>query len=161
MELIIKNIALDLLSALKVEEATVNVRREETPEGRNGEYYAVEISSSDSPLLIGRHGESLAAFQHILKMIAGDRAEKEHQRKIIIRVDIDGYRKRQEEEAIDLARRRAEQVRTTGNPVRLPPMEPYFRRAVHLYLMNAGWDDIIAESNGFGSSRAIMIKKKT
>jgi len=158
MELTIKTAAEDILAALKIDEATVRVERKPQVEGEELEHYMVEIKTTDAPLLIGRHGDNLIAFQHILKLIAGKKAD-ELNRKITILVDIDGYRKRQEEEALSLAIRRANQVRSSGNSVKLPPMSGYMRRLIHMEFTKPEWEDIRTESTGERDFRAVVLKK--
>ena len=159
MELAIKEIVLDLLAYLKFEEASARVERQTDRESEDSEVeqYLVEIDTTAAPLLIGRHGDNLRAFQHILKMIVSKKAQ-EFNRKASVLVDVDGYRKRQEEESLELAMRRAEQVRRSGNPIKLPPMSGYQRRLIHLELMK--YDDLETDSTGEGRFRAIVIKRK-
>jgi len=157
MELVIKSTAEDILAALKLDEASVIVRRKEEQEG-DLEHYFVEVKTTDAPLLIGKHGDNLHAFQHLLRLIASKKGE-ELNRKVTLIADVDGYRKRREEESIELALRRAEQVRTSGNSVKLPPMSSFVRRLVHLELKKPEWEDIITESTGDRGFRAVVIKK--
>ncbi|MCK5472202.1 KH domain-containing protein [Candidatus Gracilibacteria bacterium] len=159
MELTIKSAAEDMLAGLQLDEASVLVKRREDKEGSDFEAYLVEIKTTDAPLLIGKHGDNLEAFQHILRLVASKKAE-ELNRRITLVVDVDGYRKKKEEEAIELAKRRAEQVRTSGNPVKLPPMSGFMRRLVHLELVKPEWDDLTTESTGNFGYRAVVIKKK-
>jgi len=158
MELQIKTIAEDFLVGLQLDEASVRVERKEAVEGEELEHYFVEIRTTDAPILIGRHGDNLNAFQHLLRIAASRKAE-ELNRKITLVVDVDGYLKRKEDDAVTLAVRRAEQVRTTGNPNKLPPMSGFMRRLVHLELAKPEWDDIATESTGRAGLRAIVIRK--
>ncbi len=159
MELTIKSAAEDMLAGLQLDEASVLVKRREDEEGREVETYLVEIKTTDASLLIGKHGDNLEAFQYILRFVANKKAE-ELNRRVTLVVDVDGYRKKKEEEAVELAKRRAEQVRTSGNPVKLSPMSGFMRRLVHLELAKQEWDDIITESTGNSGYRAVVIKKK-
>lgn len=158
MELVIKTAAEDILAGLQVDEATVRVERLPQSEEEELEQYLVEISTTDAPLLIGRHGDNLQAFQHILKLIVGKKSQ-ELNRRITILVDVDGYLKRKQEEAVELAVRRAQQVRSSGNPVRLPPMSGYLRRLIHLEFTKPEWEDIVTESMGERGYRAVVLKK--
>ncbi|MFH1546606.1 MAG: R3H domain-containing nucleic acid-binding protein [Patescibacteria group bacterium] len=159
MELTIKTAAEDLLAGLQLEEASVRVERKTQEDGEELEHYLVEIKTTDAPLLIGKHGDNLEAFQHILRLAASKKAETLN-RQITLVVDVDGYRKRKEEDAVELAKRRAEQVRTSGNSVKLPPMSGFMRRLVHLELAKPEWDDIQTESVGNFGYRAVVIKSK-
>lgn len=160
MELVIKEVALDLLLGLKVEEASVRVTREVVSDKDGFESYRVDVTTTDAPLVIGRRGETLLSFQHVLRLIAEKRADQIHGRKITLVVDVDGYRKRQEEEALELASRRAEIVRSSGNSVKLPSMSPYLRRLVHVFFTTPEWEDIATESTGVGAFRAVVLKKR-
>ncbi len=159
MELKIKSLTEDLLAGLQLDEASCSVSRREVEEGEVLEHYSVEIKTTDAPLLIGKHGDNLNAFQHLLRL-ASSREADELNRKITIFVDVDGYRKRKEDDAVELACRRAEQVRTSGNPVKLAPMSGFLRRLVHLELAKPEWEDITTESTGSRGFRAIVIKKQ-
>jgi spoIIIJ-associated protein len=159
MELQIKTATEDLLAGLQLEEASCAVARKVEQDGEELEHYSVEIKTTDAPLLIGKHGDNLNAFQHLLRMISGKKAD-ELNRKIMVFVDVDGYRKRQDDDAVELACRRAEQVRTSGNPVKLQPMSGFMRRLIHLELAKPEWDDVFTESIGNSRFRAIVIKKQ-
>jgi spoIIIJ-associated protein len=120
--------------------------------------YVVNIKSDEPSLLIGYHGENIQALQHLLKVLVWKKCETE---KFNILVDIDDYRKRQEENVIALSQRKVDAVRKTGRKQILPPMSPYFRRKIHLYCMGAGFDDIETTSEGEGDRRHIVIKLKS
>jgi len=160
MELIIKSATENLLAGLQLEEASCMVSRNAEKTDEELEHYLVNIKTTDAPLLIGKYGDNLDAFQHLLRLITGKKAD-ELNRRITVLVDVDGYRKRKDDEFVDLARRRAEQVRSSGNSVKLPPMSGFVRRLVHLELMKPEWDDVMTESVGIGRFRAVMIKQKT
>lgn len=120
--------------------------------------YVVNIKSDEPSLLIGYHGENIQALQHLLKVLVWKKCETE---KFNILVDIDDYRKRQEENVIAMSQRKVDAVRKTGRKQILPPMSPYFRRKIHLYCMGAGFDDIETASEGEGDRRHIVIKLKS
>lgn len=158
MELILKKLVIDLLADLKVEEASVKVRCESVVKDDVLEHYQVEIKTNNPALLIGRHGETLKALQHILRIIFTKQA-LELNRNIRLRIDIDGYLAQKEQEALDLALRLAEKVRETAKPVKLPIMPSSLRRKIHLKFQEPEWRDLTTESSGVLSSRAVLIKK--
>lgn len=148
---------------------TINkFRFEKDPEGG----YNVNLETSDPNLMIGHHGENIGALQHIAKLILwnklGPDARDSRRASIIVAeayeerpdlsLDIDGYRKRQEENVINLAERKVEMVRKLSSPQSLPAMAPYFRRVVHLHLAQEKFKDIRTESQGQGDYRYIVIK---
>jgi spoIIIJ-associated protein len=117
--------------------------------------YRINIESEEPSLLIGHHGENIFALQNLLKIIIWKKQPGEYK----ILLDIDDYRKRQEENVIRLAERKADQVIKTQQPQSLPAMSPYFRRVVHLHLAEK-FTDLMTESVGEGDFRHIMIKPK-
>lgn len=115
--------------------------------------YRINIKTEDPSVLIGFHGENIHALQHLLKVLAW---EKTHENFNIL-VDVDNYRKRQEENVINLAERKAEMARKTNKTQVLPPMSSYFRRVVHLHLAKPEYDDLSTKSIGEGNHRQVTI----
>jgi spoIIIJ-associated protein len=118
--------------------------------------YRVNIESEEPSLLIGRHGENITALQNIVRTILRQKDTEDYN----VVLDVDDYRKRQEENVIKLAERKIDTVRKTGQIQSLPPMSPYFRRVIHLYLAKH-FDDILTESIGEGDFRYLTIKPKS
>jgi spoIIIJ-associated protein len=119
----------------------------------------VNIVSEVPSKLIGHHGETLNSLQHMLKSML--RSEHNLDRAPFIVCDTDGYRTDQEKKVCDIAVRKIDLIRRTGTRVALPPMSPYFRRIVHLYIAgNPDFADITTESTGTGDYRQIVIKLK-
>lgn len=135
---------------------TINkFRFEKDPEGG----YNVNLETSDPNLMIGHHGENIGALQHIAKLILWNKLSPETtEERPDLSLDIDNYRKRQEENVINLAERKVEMVRKLASPQSLPAMAPYFRRVVHLHLAQEKFKDIRTESQGQGDYRYIVIK---
>lgn len=118
--------------------------------------FRINIESEEPSLLIGHHGENIYALQHVLKTIIWKKQEGDYS----LILDIDDYRKRQEENVIKLAERKVETVRKTKNVQSLPPMSAYFRRVIHLHLATEDFKDIETESVGEGDFRYLTIKPK-
>lgn len=117
--------------------------------------YRVNIESEEPSLLIGHHGENIHALQSLLRIIIWKKQQGEYN----LVVDVDDYRKRQEENVIKMAERKVDVVRKTKQSQALPPMSPYFRRVVHIYLASK-FEDILTESVGEGDHRHLTIKLK-
>lgn len=115
--------------------------------------YRIDIDSDEAATLIGYHGETIHALQHILKTLVWRKTNEN----IFIVLDVDGYRRRQEESVVALALRKVETARKTLQDQTLPPMSPYFRRIVHLELAKPSYKDIVTESIGEGDHRAVKI----
>ncbi|MBI2453584.1 membrane protein insertase YidC, partial [Candidatus Peregrinibacteria bacterium] len=118
--------------------------------------YRLDIDTDEASMLIGFHGETIYALQHILKSLIW----KKTNQNVFIVVDVDSYRQRQEESVLTLAVRKVENARKTMQDQVLPPMSPYFRRVVHMALAKPEFSDIATESTGDGDQRAVVIKVK-
>ncbi len=121
----------------------------------SGEVQALlEISTSserDSGLLIGRRGETLQNLQFLLNLLVSRRLH----RWPYLLVDVEDYRQRRDASLKDLARRMADRVSHTHEPITLEPMPPYERRIIHLSLR----DDplVVTQSIGEGDGRKVVI----
>lgn len=118
--------------------------------------YRANIESEEPSLLIGHHGENIHAIQNIVRLIIWS---KEPESKMNVIIDVDNYRKRQEDNVISLAERKVEALHKTNEMQSLPPMSAYFRRIVHLHLAGK-YEDITTESVGEGDFRYLTIKSK-
>jgi spoIIIJ-associated protein len=114
----------------------------------------VDVRGDDLSALIGRHAETLNAFQYVASLIVG----KEAQQWVQLVVDVEGYRSRREKQIRQLARRMADQVTKTGRRASLEPMTSSERRVVHIELR----DDpaVITESTGEDPYRKVVIVPK-
>ena len=153
MELLIKEILEKLLDVLGVSYTGVKISKE-----TDTAYYA-QIEAENSSLLIGWHGETIGALQHLLKCLLWKQGIDN---KTQVVVDVDGYKKRQEESVIKLSERKAEYSIETQKEVVLPPMNPYFRRIVHTHLAESDKykDVVVTESIGTDEERAVKIIPK-
>ena len=131
--------------------ARVNARWGDPDEPDEPRPVLVDIRGDDLSLLIGRHGESLAALQYIARLIVG----KELGNYLPIVVDVEGYRARRERQLRQLARRMAEQAVERGSTMTLEPMPPGERRIIHLELRDH--QRVFTESIGEGEHRKVTI----
>lgn len=99
----------------------------------------VNVVDVGSGLLIGRRGATLDALQELVRAAT----QRQVERRSHVRVDIEGYRARQLEKLKDRCRDAIAQVRETGEPYRLEPMDAYERKVMH---------DLVAKSGGVKSS---------
>jgi len=125
-------------------------------EMKDNNTWRANIESEEPSLLIGHHGENIYALQNILKTII---IRKQNGTFNLV-LDVDDYRKKQEENVIKMAERKVEIVRKNGTIQSLPPMSPYFRRLIHLHLASDNFKDIMTESVGEGEMRHLTIKPK-
>ncbi len=116
------------------------------------------ITSPDSALLIGWRGATLAAFENVVRLLLARELEKTGEVLPEIHVDIEGYKQRQMDELVTLAKETAVQVRDKREPEILRPMNAFERRIVHVALADA--TDVVTESIGVDPNRRIMIKPR-
>jgi spoIIIJ-associated protein len=101
--------------------------------------------------LIGRHGQTIDALQHLAWRAAfHDREE----RKSVV-VDAAGYRGRREEALHRQADRAASEALRYGRPVELEPMSASERKTVHNYL--ADRTDVETHSEGDEPERRLVV----
>ncbi len=118
-----------------------------------------DIDSSEASRLIGWHGETINSLQHLVKAIV--RSKERMEKSPFIVLDVDGYRRTQEDRVRSIAREKADFVRRKKTRIALPPMNPYFRRTVHLFIANdPDMQDLTTESIGEGEYRQIVLKLK-
>lgn len=151
IEKVIKETLEELLLKMKTEHSGITVKK------KDDNTYSINIESDeDTATLIGHHGETIYSLQHLLKVLCWAKSKKKEEFNIVL--DVGNYRQRQEENVITLAERKVDFVRKTKRAQSLPPMSGYFRRVIHLHLMEPEFDDIETESEGEGDTRHIIIK---
>ncbi len=137
-------------------EAYVTVQHKTVP-GPDGEQqqsimmYVEGIDEETVGLMIGRRGETLRSLQFLLNTIVNRTAGRWPQ----LVIDVGNYRQRRQESLEALARRMAEQVRTSRRPMPLEPMQSYDRRIIHMALREDA--TVYTESTGEGENRRIVI----
>ena len=120
--------------------------------------YQAAIKSPDSALLIGAHGQTLSALDHLVRAFVF-RQTPADQLLPEIHVDVEGYKQRQIDEIVTLATQTADHVTTTHQPEVLRPMSGYERRIIHMTLADRA--DVVTESIGDGLARRIVVKPKS
>lgn len=110
-----------------------------------------DLDGEDLGLLIGRHGQTIDAIQHLAYRIAY-RGEDERKR---VTVDAAGYRDRRAAVLQQDADEAVEEVLRTGEPVALDAMNAVERRVVHEYLRDR--DGIETYSEGTEPDRYLVV----
>lgn len=103
------------------------------------EQAVINLQDVGSGLLIGRRGATLDALQELVRCAV----QRQTERRSHVRVDVEGYRARQIDKLRDKAREAIAQVRESGEPVRLEPMDAFERKLMH---------DLAARTRGVTSS---------
>jgi spoIIIJ-associated protein len=134
--------------------AQVSAHYDEANGGDEHRTIQVDVRGDDLSSLIGRHAETLGAFQHVASLIVG----KQTQQWVQVIVDVEGYRARREKQIRQLANRMADQVTKTGRKVTMEPMPSSERRVVHIELR--GHPAVKTESTGEEPYRKVVIVPK-
>ncbi len=97
----------------------------------------LNIITRDPGRLIGRNGHTIDELEYLLNRILESQqdinpsASPSPFKKI--RIDVEHYRKAERDQFITRWKERAEHVRTTGEAVKLPPMNSYNRLLIHQF----------------------------
>lgn len=111
----------------------------------------VNVTEVGSGLLIGRRGATLDALQELVRCAV----QRQTERRSHVRVDVEGYRARQLDKLRDKCRDAIAQVRESGEPVRLEPMEAYERKLMHDLVAKTG--GVTSSSEGADPKRRVVI----
>jgi spoIIIJ-associated protein len=110
----------------------------------------ISLEGNDSAIIIGRHGETLKAFEFLANLIY-----RTDQTAPKIRFDCAGYRARREESLVHLAESVAREVTHKHAPVSLEPMSSWERRIIHMALQDN--KEIMTSSEGEEPLRKIVV----
>ena len=100
--------------------------------------------------LVGPEGEALDAIQELTRLAVqtstGDRSR--------LMLDIEGFRAGRRKELTALAEKMAEEAKTTGNSIKLDPMNAFERKIIHDTIQTLG---LTSESDGEDPNRFVVI----
>ncbi len=116
--------------------------------------FTLNIVGDDLGVLIGRRGETLRDLEYITRLIVTQKVGK--QAKLV--VDVEAYRTRRERVLRELAKRMAERVESSRQPITLEAMPPNERRIIHMTLRDH--PSVRTNSIGEGEHRRVMIIHK-
>jgi spoIIIJ-associated protein len=148
-EALLREVAEEILHKMTFENFEILIGSESAPDG---ESIIINIQTPDSSLLIGQHGVTLAALQHILRLIVRSRTDE----KFKFLLDINRYLQSRTDSIADTAKEAATQATNEKKPVVLRPMSAYERRLVHLAL--AEDENVQTESIGENEDRKVVIR---
>lgn len=110
----------------------------------------VSDSARELQKLVGRDGEVLEALQELTRLAVhretGDRSR--------LMLDIAGFRAQKRTELAELGAKAADEVKDSGEPVKLDPMTPFERKVVHDAVAAAG---LRSESEGEEPQRFVVV----
>lgn len=131
--------------------AGIQVRLAEPATPEETATLVLDVQTAGADMLIGPRGETLAALQHILRLLVNRKMGQ----MVNLVVDVQGYKQRREQNLRRLAERMASQAVRSGRTIYLEPMPPYERRIIHLALRDH--PDVTTQSVGEGNRRRVTI----
>jgi spoIIIJ-associated protein len=109
---------------------------------------------TESDMLVGKNGEVLDALQELARLaVLTDTGRRSR-----LMLDIAGYRDKRRKELQLLAQDAVNEVKESGEQVRLSPMNPFERKIVHDVVAAAG---LTSESEGVEPNRRVVISPVT
>ena len=109
------------------------------------------VNGDDLGILIGKHGATIDALQHLAFRVASRDREDRKQ----VTIDAAGYRERRAAALHRMADRAAAEALRFDRPVELEPMRPGERKVVHQYLSER--TDIETHSEGDEPDRRLVV----
>lgn len=115
----------------------------------NDKNYNIGLFGEDNGIIIGKKGKTLNSFEYLLNSMLKDYR---------IEVDVEGFKEKRLDTVRELGKKMAEKVIKTGKTVRLNPMPPRERKAIHEIINK--YSELDTFSEGRDPKRYIVIKKK-
>jgi spoIIIJ-associated protein len=115
-----------------------------------GDRAVVSVVGATLEELVGRRGEVLEALQELTRLAVHQQTGSRTR----MMLDVGGYRQRRRAELAEAGQDAAEEVRRTGEPKRLWPMNPFERKVVHDAVAAAG---LRSESEGEEPERRVVV----
>ena len=115
-------------------------------------FLRVNFSGDDYRLVLYQNGNLLNAVQYLLNRLYSDLIGKK------IYCECENYRKKKEIELSSMANNYAKQVRRSGKSIKLPELNPFERRIIHMTINK--YADLESKSDGDNFLKVITIKKK-
>lgn len=147
----IESVVRGLLNGMGLDDFDVRVEPASAPEP-----WQVSIAMREGRFLIGKGGENLRAFEHLVRVLVSRKLGAAAPQCVC---DINNYRRERIEYLRSFARQVAQQVKLEQRAIQLRPMSAFERRVIHVEL--ATRPDIITESQGEGSTRRVVVRPYT
>jgi spoIIIJ-associated protein len=115
-----------------------------------GDRAVVSVVGATLEELVGRRGEVLEALQELTRLAVHQRTGNRTR----LMLDVSGYRQKRRAELAAAGEDAADEVKRTGEPKRLWPMNPFERKIVHDAVAAAG---LRSESEGEEPDRRVVV----
>ncbi|MGE7623399.1 RNA-binding cell elongation regulator Jag/EloR [Viridibacillus sp. NPDC096237] len=135
----------DIAKQLDINDLTIDVHEK-------GKTINISLESKKAALLIGKRGQTLNSLQELTQLVVHQYAK----RFVLVKLDVENYRKRRQESLEQLANRMADKAVYTGKKIELEPMPSNERKIIHHIL--ASRVDIETYSVGSDTKRYLVIE---
>lgn len=135
----------DIAKQLDINDLTIDVEEK-------GKIINISLESKKAALLIGKRGQTLNSLQELTQLVVHQYAK----RFVLVKLDVENYRKRRQESLEQLANRMADKAVYTGKKIELEPMPSNERKIIHHILANR--IDIETYSVGSDTKRYLVIE---
>ncbi len=127
-----------------VDEGTISVQI-------NNQQVLFNIEGDNAAMLIGKHGQTLKAMQHIVEKVV----HKSCGERVRVQVDVEKYMEKRKASLKSLATRLADKVKQTGKPTTINRMDAFERKIIHDTLRKD--KNVKTRSSGGGEIRNVVI----
>lgn len=121
----------------------------------NGVFHVTIKTEDETPVVIGRHGETIKAIQKLLEVIMYKQAGES----VEILVNVNDYREKQKERLEELAERYVQKTRDLRSASYIRGLSSYERKLIHEYVTQS-YPELTSYSTGEGKDRRLVVDLK-
>lgn len=114
----------------------------------------IVLSTEDSGIVIGRHGDMLESLQTVLALCVSKKLDKFYR----ISLEVGDYKKNREEWLRSMVQDTKDRALTENREISIPSLKAWERRIVHLSLQDD--KEVVSESVGEGRDRVLVVRPK-
>lgn len=115
----------------------------------------IVLTTEDSGIVIGYHGDMLASLQLVLSLCIAKKLGEF----VRVSLEVGDYKKNRTDWLTNVTYETKQRVLTEGRELSLPDLKPWERRVVHMLLSDD--QEVATESIGEGKDRVLVIKPKS
>lgn len=117
--------------------------------------FQIVIKTEEAPSLIGRHGDTVRAFQKILEVMLFQQFKEP----VRLLINVNDYREKQTERLNEMAREYAQKTLDSRMAGYISDLSSYERRVIH-QLITSEYPDLTSYSVGEGRDRQLVVDLK-
>ncbi len=141
--------------------ANVEVTNSDTLQDDRPSYWLTidqtKLTPEQIQILIGPEGTAIDAIQYLANSILNLGQSEEQQ--AVYTIELDGYRRRRQEELQALAVHAAQKVRETGEEFEMKSLSAAERRQIHTLLKE--YEDLETQSRGQEPDRRLVVRRRS